>query len=66
MQARLRAGETIVDLATCLQLLTSLGLIATMLAIGLKVRWVKVLAAAKQARLVALALIANFLLVLAG
>src|SRR6185436_16566851 len=34
-----------------------------MLAIGLKVRWAEVLAAAKQAQLVALALIANFLLV---
>ena len=63
MPARLRTGETIVDHATCLKLLTSLGLITTMLAIGLKVRWKEVLAAAKQAQLVALALVANFLLV---
>jgi BASS family bile acid:Na+ symporter len=52
-----------VDLVAVTKLLTSAGLIATMLAIGLRVRWGEVLMAAKQVQLVTLALIANFLLV---
>lgn len=51
------------DLATLTKPLTAAGLIATMLVIGLKVRWAEVVAAANQVQLVALALIANFLLV---
>lgn len=51
------------DLATFTKLLTSVALIVTMLAIGLRVRWSEVALAAKQVRLVALACLANFVLV---
>jgi predicted Na+-dependent transporter len=52
-----------VDLVTTTKLLTSIGLVATMLAIGLKVHLAEIFAAARQTRLVLLALVANFLLV---
>jgi BASS family bile acid:Na+ symporter len=55
-----------VDAAAITKLLTSAGLIATMLAIGLKAQWADVLSSARQARLVVLALVANFLLVRAA
>ena len=51
------------DLAALIKLLTSAGLIATMLAIGLKVHPAEVITAARQTRLVSLSLVANFLLV---
>jgi BASS family bile acid:Na+ symporter len=52
-----------VDILTVTKFLTSLGLVATMLAIGLKVHVSEIFAAARQIRLVVLALVANFLLV---
>ncbi|MFM2093712.1 MAG: Pantothenate precursors transporter PanS [Planctomycetota bacterium] len=51
------------DLATLTKSMTFVALIVTMLATGLGVRWTEVLAAAKQVRLVLLALSANFLFV---
>lgn len=51
------------DLATFTKLLTFLALVITMFAIGLRVRWSEVVVAAKQVRLVARALTANFLMV---
>jgi BASS family bile acid:Na+ symporter len=52
-----------VDLVTVTKLLTSLGLVTTMLAIGLQVRVSEIIAASRQIKLVVLALVANFLLV---
>ena len=52
-----------VSLITITKLLTSAGLIATMLAIGLKVRWSEVVSSARQTQLVVCGIVANFVLV---
>jgi len=52
-----------VDLVAVTRLLTSAGLVATMLAIGLRVHLSEIVASARQTRLVAFTLLSNFLLV---